>query len=256
MAKPELTALLEKLASEAMLATVQSAPFFEELMFLVEDLATLDEEGQLKDDVETLRNLSDKLVAAPATEHLVELRGICDRMLISTQQTFRDAAEFIDDPSVVAEYLSAQAVALEEVENLALQLQAMDQVENDELLRELKRLLHTLKGDAGAAGRSTISKVYHRLEDAIAGELSVARQVDLILAVIDWTRAANEMVARGECEQPDATAVLQTIDFAITAPPTGQWEPVSQTRRADRSDRADEIVDGVSDPAARDRCGA
>ena len=41
-----------------------------------------------------------------------------------------------------------------------------------EIVRSIRRIVHTLKGDAAAAGFQELSEVAHKLEDALADETS------------------------------------------------------------------------------------
>ncbi len=92
-----------------------------------------------------------------------------------------------------------------------------------ETVRSIRRIVHTLKGDAAATGFQELSEVAHKLEDALAGETTAAHGS---LAEIAF-RAADlfgEMLSayRGETKLP-STAPLQKMirDLARAPKPEG-----------------------------------
>jgi two-component system, chemotaxis family, sensor kinase CheA len=86
------------------------------------------------------------------------------------------------DQEIMDEYLAHQELVVSEMEDLIL---SYEQDPGSDILKELKRLLHTAKGEAGVIGLNRIEKVCHRVEDYIQ-ETETNLQADLLLEFKDW----------------------------------------------------------------------
>lgn len=86
------------------------------------------------------------------------------------------------DQEILEEYLAHQEMMVSEIEDLVL---AYEQNPNSHLLEELKRILHTSKGEAGVIGFNRIEKMCHQVEDYIQEKKSNL-QADLLLEFKDW----------------------------------------------------------------------
>lgn len=85
------------------------------------------------------------------------------------------------DKAIFEEFLSMQAMSLEEMETLILDLESGD----DEKLAELRRMFHTLKGESGLLGLSDVEELCHATEDAM-DKCEPRTMVDVLLGVKDW----------------------------------------------------------------------
>lgn len=91
-----------------------------------------------------------------------------------------------------------------------------------ETVRSIRRIVHTLKGDAAATGFQELSEVAHKLEDALAGETAAAQDS---LAEIAF-RAADlfsEMLSayRNETKLPSTAPLQKMIRELARAPKPG-----------------------------------
>ncbi|MCD6569268.1 MAG: chemotaxis protein CheA [Deltaproteobacteria bacterium] len=86
------------------------------------------------------------------------------------------------DEEIFSEFLANQDSVLEEMEGCIL---AIEKGDDPEAMDVLRRLLHTLKGEAGALGLTDIGDVCHKTEDFLQATGS-ATPVDTLLAVKDW----------------------------------------------------------------------
>lgn len=88
------------------------------------------------------------------------------------------------DAGIFAEFLARQPGVLDEAEELVL---ALEKGGGGETLAQLKRLLHTLKGESALLGLGDVERLCHAAEDALgarpAGELTEA-----LLGAVDWLR--------------------------------------------------------------------
>ena len=92
------------------------------------------------------------------------------------------------DEDIFALFLSEQKSTLEEIESQVL---ALEQGVDPEAMAALRRVVHTLKGEAGVLGLNEISRVCHAVEDF----LEAAGQpvpTDPLFAVKDWLTVALE----------------------------------------------------------------
>ncbi len=86
------------------------------------------------------------------------------------------------DESILAEFVARQPSVLDDMENLILEL---EQSGSDATLGELRRLLHTLKGEAALVGFADVERVCHVAEDALS-ECGHAALSDALLEIKDW----------------------------------------------------------------------
>jgi len=117
------------------------------------------------------------------------------------------------DESILAEFLTRQSEVLEEIEALIL---SFEKEEDANKLDELKRALHTLKGESALLGISDVERLCHATED-ILGIVTPARAVDTLLAVKDWLSKAIAFLAGG-AKAPEPVGTVLTRLEEITAP--------------------------------------
>lgn len=114
-----------------------------------------------------------------------ELEGLC--RLMSGETVIGDNAGRLDE-SLLAAWLEDCKYVLDEVEAQAGELRSNK--DGDATLAEIRRRIHTLKGECGVIPLPFAQKVLHELEseiDICAGGVSEAT-VDQIFEVIDWMR--------------------------------------------------------------------
>lgn len=88
------------------------------------------------------------------------------------------------DDEVYGEFLSLQPEILQRMEALVLELETDI---SDEKVNELKRLIHTMKGEAGFLNLDDTEQLCHKTEDIIEAGYS-SDYTDLFFAVIDWLK--------------------------------------------------------------------
>ncbi|MFW6333885.1 MAG: chemotaxis protein CheA, partial [Desulfosalsimonas sp.] len=93
-----------------------------------------------------------------------------------------DSMSAAADREIMDEYIAQQEAVIPEIEEKVL---AFEQDQDAEVLKELKRLLHTAKGEAGVIGLNTIADICHRVEDYIQNQEDNL-QADLLLEFKDW----------------------------------------------------------------------
>jgi len=86
------------------------------------------------------------------------------------------------DEDIFIEFLSHQKADLQEMEAMILNLENAD---NEEIIRDLKRRIHTLKGESALMGLTDVELLCHRTEDFIS-EVPADQSIDVLLTVNDW----------------------------------------------------------------------
>jgi len=125
------------------------------------------------------------------------------------------------DPEVFADFLANQDSVLDDIEGCIL---ALEQPDGEEKIDDLKRILHTLKGEAGLIGLLDVEKLCHQTEDFIDAS-NGGKLVDPLLAVKDWLRSAFD---RYLCKTDTLSPVQTVLDILKTSElPATESEPVN-----------------------------
>ena len=109
---------------------------------------------------------------------------------------------------------SAQEL-LQALNDGALQLEK--QPGDSEIVRAIRRAVHTLKGDAAACGYRDLSEIAHKMEDALAlqSACSDASLVEVVLSAADLFSAMLRAYRQGE--KPPASTALRTMIRKLAA---------------------------------------
>lgn len=97
-------------------------------------------------------------------------------------------------------FLSRQDSVMERLEEEILLL------EKGNAADEIKRIFHTLKGEAGALGLEDVERLCHKSEDFLDG-VQVERSVEILLKVKDWLSATFNAYA-GRCSHPECVETI------------------------------------------------
>lgn len=124
--------------------------------------------------------------------------------------------------------------------------------ENTELIHDLFRAFHNLKGNAGIIGYVEMNELAHEAETLLGrarkGECAVSRtMIDALLAAVDALEALIAAIEpTGRVTAPDITPALSAVR-ALTAPPTPtpQAAPTPKTAPAPRDAEDLEVFEGT-----------
>ncbi len=121
------------------------------------------------------------------------------------------------DETILAAYAEQQAGIIPEMEQRIL---GYENSQDEQLLAELKRMIHTLKGESGVVGANAIESVCHQLEDYLVS--STPPDAEVMLGVLDWINSAAQNFATGKpVEMPKN----------LFAPVNANREPSSQSTK-------------------------
>ncbi len=197
-------ALLDEIASQVVLADPATPDAFAPLAPLLAELEALC--PSLRDPIATALaalEASDPAALAEAVEALQ--RAERDSLAVPEEPAGLTLAAWVD-PAMLQEFLGAQGSVIEEIEGAALLLERGD----GSRLAEIRRRLHTMKGEAGVLGLEDLERVCHGLEDLLDSAGGSAR-VDRLLQVKDWIVGALAAYAEGALPTPGADAVLAEL---------------------------------------------
>jgi two-component system, chemotaxis family, sensor kinase CheA len=131
-------------------------------------------------------------------------------------------------------FFESASELLQSLNEAGLQLEANSA--DEETLRRVRRVVHTLKGDSAACGFTKLSELAHELEDVLAPEISLkrgAKLADVVLAVAD---SVGALLSAYQCDAklPSTNAVRN----AIRSLAKGVDEPESPKKPAKASIKA------------------
>lgn len=118
-----------------------------------------------------------------------------------------------------------------------------------EIVRSVRRTIHTLKGDSAACGYRELSELAHELEDVLTPELAQIRNGSIAEVVLSAADTFHAMLAayRGNLQPPSGDAVRQHVLKLINAPaaaPQAKLEPRFAWSEYERMVIADSAAQG------------
>ena len=124
------------------------------------------------------------------------------------------------DEAIFSEFLGRQGGVLEDLERCVLSIESGD---DENALPALKRIVHTLKGEAGMLGLSDVEQLCHASEDTL-GEKPPAELIDGLLALKDWLdKTFASYVSQGPPPPGPSAGVLALLrGEAPPAPPESE----------------------------------
>ena len=95
------------------------------------------------------------------------------------------------DEAILSDFLSRQVGVLEELEELVL---ALEKPGGERALGQMRRLIHTMKGESAMLGMGEVERLCHGTEDLLT-QVAPADAVDNLLEAKDWLGRAFESYA-------------------------------------------------------------
>lgn len=130
------------------------------------------------------------------------------------------------DASIISAYVEQQAGVLPELESLIL---AFEKSRETGLLSEVRRIIHTLKGESGVVGAIPIEKMCHQMEDYLDGPVD-SLLPETLLTALDWMNNAIRAFGEGQLDK-GKIVLLDQLDsppdreLINTATPASTPEP-------------------------------
>jgi two-component system chemotaxis sensor kinase CheA len=171
--------------------------------------------------------------------------------------------DFLQDLDLLGGFISEAFEHLETIEVNVLELE--QNPDDEEIINNIFRPFHTVKGVSGFLNLKTINTLAHStenlLDDVRSGKLPMSNDiVDLVLSVGDLLRTMiqnlSDVVEKGPdvLEQYDISeflATIQTLRAGESAPAAeqGQETPVEEAKEAEEAGAAKEETPPTADPA-------
>ncbi len=178
------------------------------------------------------------LEAKPGEDFASELGRLTDVALSDPPAP----APTIGDAAAVADFLGRSADEADELAALALAWDHGEATAKD----ELRRRLHTLKGDAGILGLHDLQSLAHRIEDLV--QTASAAPVQQLLAACAWVGREIGHLAGGPAPGPLPNLETQAAEAASTAArvPSESYSKPATSLRVE-VERVDALADAVGE---------
>ena len=153
---------------------------------------------------------------------------------------------------IITEFITEAEESLDKIEPLFVELEQIG--EDKDILNEIFRSMHTIKGAAGFLGFQSIVNVAHSSENIMKklreGEISLSTQLmDAILKSIDMLRVLlNHLRAKDGIEE-DVTPLVNELAIALKTA-TGNTDSADETPKP--PDTEPKLVDNIESPAPQD----
>ncbi len=155
-----------------------------------------------------------------------------------------------DTSQYISIFLSEAEDQLEKMEQDLLELEK--DRHNKEVLNEIFRLFHTLKGSSAAMGFTLMSEVAHKGENVLdkirKGEMEVTSEIiDLMFECLDALNAMKDMVANGEDPVMDVEELLEKLENASggTPPPKKEEKKEQEVAKVQEEKEVSEEESGT-----------
>lgn len=150
-----------------------------------------------------------------------------------------------DDPSLIDEFLEEAQEHIERIEDGLLALETANDVQGAELVNDIFRGMHSIKGAAGMLGFDKLRDLAHVSETVLArvraGELAPsARLVSSLLAALDKLKAlVSDLSAEASVDIKPESEALEVFLQANDAPAAPEEAPADETPEAEAAEDAE-----------------
>jgi two-component system, chemotaxis family, sensor kinase CheA len=136
------------------------------------------------------------------------------------------------DEAVFEEFLTNQRMVMEEIENDIIELESGDTA----CLAELRRRIHTLKGEAGVIGLDALSDVCHRTEDFLRDFTPSPEAIDGLLQVKDWISRSLQSYAKFQFPETSPEEIIDYLKKCMEAPKEYETDPAEESSQSGEAD--------------------
>lgn len=163
----------------------------------------------------------------------------------------------LNDPEMKEIFESFVVETREILEKLDLELVELEKRTDDtNLLNQIFRSFHTVKGTAGFLGLVKMQTVTHRCEDILnklrKGEVKLNSEImDGILQGFDTMKLLMDTIENNKNEDVDTDSVVQTLDSLLQAMESGDFSGVAAQAPAE-TPKAEEPVESVAEETTQE----
>lgn len=247
-ARSEIRSKLEDLSIEMILIDIDAPDSFSNSITLIEDIHDASEQSGIHDIVSRTQlirnhiekikknNIKNKHGALGYIENLIsEMKLIVDPLTIEketdtdteiykapdpnqleTASKSPDKNNRICHPEILpsylsmedfSEFLSSQQSVLDKLETLILEFEKGDVMQSP---KEMKRIIHTIKGESGFLALKEVEKICHRTEDLLSQDITV-EFAEILLSVKDWLSDTFSVYSGGDASPKKSSQILELL---------------------------------------------
>ncbi|MFK7960166.1 MAG: chemotaxis protein CheA [Phycisphaerales bacterium] len=214
--------LVREIGSLAAAIDQSDLPGLVELQEKLELLLTMDDAAPVESLSETAIEHAGSIILREAEDEAAAFEALCAAVDGITAQIASDGpnalAEEDIDVELLEAWLSATVDHLAILESTAVGLEGPGDVDG-ELLAEARRIVHTIKGEAGFLSLELVRVACHKVESLIDARLQadLAFPGEELLALVDWLKRCLDALSRDALGGlPDAGLLLDQIRVAAT----------------------------------------
>lgn len=149
--------------------------------------------------------------------------------------------EWVDE-ELLADFISSQQMALEEIEGILLAIESGEDTD----VRELKGQLHSLKGESGTVGLDDLQHVYHAWEDLLDRDLPPETLAEMMLKAQDWVVGAMAAYAAGQHPAKGPEDILGELSEGIESGQAQEYIERDEEMVALLGEFHEESMDGIT----------
>jgi two-component system chemotaxis sensor kinase CheA len=222
-----LKASIDAAAKAANLTDATDLPGLVALGGLLEQVASeaeQDGDAEIRDRSRAAAELAERIVLRQVDDleraftSLMDAIGLCESANERREAPPHEPA----DPELLAAWVASTDAVLPEIEHLAVR--AEREGLEGEVAAEIRRRIHTLKGECGVLSLAEAQSICHDLESRLESSGSVS-PTDAILATCDWMRTLVQSLARDPAAPEPDTAELRRILAGESSTPHLQPNP-------------------------------
>ena len=140
-----------------------------------------------------------------AFQRVLEAINLCDTACEQASAPQREPA----DPELLTAWVASCEAAIPELEHLTVHAETNGFV--GETAADIRRRIHTLKGECGVLSLSEAQSICHDLETLLDSSTD-SFPAEAVLAVCDWMKSLANTLAMDQCSnEPDSRAVRATL---------------------------------------------
>jgi HPt (histidine-containing phosphotransfer) domain-containing protein len=170
----------------------------------------MDEEPDAEKSLAMLRETSNILLGSSQKGALPEAEAFpaAIRPTIAPPPQPQSSQISYKDEDILADFLSRQAVVLQELE---VHILALEKGRAPESLAALLHILHTMKGDSGFLGLSSVEQLCHSTENYLQSA-QYPYDIESMLMVKDWLASTFAAISTGIDQMPSADTLITRLE--------------------------------------------
>ncbi|MFP4547998.1 MAG: Hpt domain-containing protein [Fidelibacterota bacterium] len=167
----------------------------------------LDESEDAEKDIEIIGHFVSELQKMVENNHSEDDLDFSDDLSRKGAQDINiDASSAIVDEDILADYIIKQKIEFEEFEEIIINYEKNNEPEQ---IDELKRKIHTLKGESAIIGITDVERICHEIEEWLIGQDDI--NTDKLFYLLDWLNNKIKKMEGREVDLEDVDEVIKNL---------------------------------------------